>query len=77
MNIIIGHTNMDLDCIGSMVLARRLNPGYVAVRSRLIHPVAQNLYNIYQPVIDFRHIEELRNEPIENAIVVDTRSRAG
>ncbi len=74
MNIIIGHTNMDLDCIGSMVLARRLNPGYVAVRSRLIHPVAQNLYNIYQPVIDFRHIEELRNEPIENAIVVDTRS---
>ncbi|HSV98317.1 MAG TPA: CBS domain-containing protein [Spirochaetota bacterium] len=74
MNIIIGHTNMDLDCIGSMVLARRLNPGYVAVRSRLIHPVAQNLYNIYQPVIDFRQIEEVKSGPVENVIVVDTRS---
>ncbi len=74
MNIIIGHTNMDLDCIGSMVLARRLNPGYVAVRSRLIHPVAQNLYNIYQPVIDFRTIEEVKSGPVENIIVVDTRS---
>lgn len=74
MNIIIGHTNMDLDCVGSMVLARRLNPGYVAVRSRLIHPVAQNLYNIYNPVVDFRQIEDLKASAIENVIVVDTRS---
>lgn len=74
MNIIIGHTNMDLDCIGSMVLARRLNPGYVAVRSRLIHPVAQNLYNIYNPVVDFIKIEEAMRGEIGNVIVVDTRS---
>ena len=41
MNIIIGHTNMDLDCIASIVLAGKLYPDYKKVRSRLIHPVAK------------------------------------
>ncbi len=41
MNIIIGHSNMDLDCIASIVLAGKLYPGYKKVRSRLIHPVAK------------------------------------
>ncbi len=74
MNIIIGHTNMDLDCIASIVIASRLFPDYKPVRSRLIHPVAKNLFNMMKKNLNFSTISEVENEPIENIIIVDTRS---
>ena len=74
MNIIIGHTNMDLDCIASIVLAGKLYPDYKKVRSRLIHPVAKNLYNLMKKQIDFFTYKDVINEDIENIVVVDTRS---
>lgn len=74
MKIIIGHTNMDLDCIGSIVLAKYLYPDYKAVMSRLIHPSAKNLANLYQNHLDFKTPDELKNEDIEEIIIVDTRS---
>ena len=75
MNILLGHTNMDLDCIGSIVLARYLYPGYVPVKSRLIHPVANNLYNIYQNHLGFINPLDLAGETVEHIIVLDTRSK--
>jgi len=75
MKIIVGHTNMDLDCIGSMVLARYLFPDHVPVRSHLIHPVARNLYNLYQGRLGFLSVGELAGQPVERMVVVDTRSR--
>ena len=75
MNIIVGHTNMDLDCFGSMVLARYLYPDHQLIRSRLIHPVAKNLYNLYQNRLDLLPSKELKQQHIENMIVVDTRKR--
>ena len=74
MNIIIGHTNMDMDCIASMVVASRIFPGYKAIRSRLIHPVAKNLYNMMKKNLDFLSQSDIDNETIENIVVVDTRS---
>ncbi len=74
MRIIVGHTNMDLDCLGSLVLARRLFPGFRAVASRHIHPVARNLYNMYGDLLDLISLEELVLEPVEGIVVVDTRS---
>ncbi len=74
MNIIIGHTNMDMDCIASIVIASRLFPGFRAVRSRLIHPVAKNLYNMMKKNLNFLTLNEIENEPIENIVIVDTRS---
>ena len=74
MNIIIGHSNMDLDCMGSIVLARYLYPDYIPVRSRLIHPVARNLYNMYQYHLDFISSDELRDVKVEKIVMVDTRS---
>ena len=74
MNIIIGHSNMDLDCIASIVLAGKLYPDYKKVRSRLIHPVAKNLYNLMKKQIDFLNLKDVINEDIENIVVVDTRS---
>jgi tRNA nucleotidyltransferase (CCA-adding enzyme) len=75
MRFIIGHTNMDLDCLGSIVLARLLFPGFRAVRSRLIHPVARNLYHLYADHLDFATVEEMAAEAVEELVVVDTRSR--
>jgi tRNA nucleotidyltransferase (CCA-adding enzyme) len=76
MRIIVGHTNMDLDCLGSLVLARRLYPEYRAVASNLIHPVARNLFNFYRPQLDLASVDELAGEPVERIIVVDTRCYA-
>jgi tRNA nucleotidyltransferase (CCA-adding enzyme) len=75
MRVIVGHSNMDFDCLGSMVLARVLYPDHRAVRSRLIHPVARTLYNLYADRLDLAPIGELPREPVEGIVVVDTRSR--
>jgi tRNA nucleotidyltransferase (CCA-adding enzyme) len=39
---------MDLDCLASLILVKKLFPDYRLVRSKLIHPVAQNLYYFYE-----------------------------
>jgi len=59
-----------------MALARLLFPGFRAVRSRLIHPVARTLYNLYADHLDMAALEDIKDEPIEALLVVDTRSRA-
>lgn len=76
MELIIGHTNSDLDCFGSMVLARYLYPKAVLVRSRLIHPVAQKLYSLYRNHLNMSTFKELRGEKVDRIIIVDTRTRA-
>ncbi|GHV30014.1 hypothetical protein AGMMS4952_16430 [Spirochaetia bacterium] len=72
MNIAFGHTNMDLDCLGSLILVKKLFPDYRMVRSRIIHPVAQNLYHFYEKYFDFLNPRDLEGEAIENIIIVDT-----
>ncbi|GHV64269.1 hypothetical protein AGMMS49587_16310 [Spirochaetia bacterium] len=72
MNIAFGHTNMDLDCLGSLILVKKLFPQYRLVRSKLIHPAARNLYNLYQNYFDFLDPKDLEEEHIENIIIVDT-----
>jgi len=75
MKIVIGHTNMDLDCFGSMVLARTLYPSHRLVASHLVHPVARALYNLYQNHLDLLPAKELKHEAVEHVVIVDTRSR--
>ncbi|MDR1932792.1 MAG: CBS domain-containing protein [Spirochaetales bacterium] len=72
MNIAFGHTNMDLDCLGSLILIKKLYPDYRLVRSKLIHPAAQNLYTLYNGYFDFLNPKELEREHIKNIIIVDT-----
>ncbi len=76
MKIIIGHSNMDLDCIGSISMAKYLFPDHIPVKSRHIHPVARKLQNLYQHHLDFRTTKELDGEPIERIVIVDTRTRS-
>lgn len=75
MKIIFGHSNMDLDCFGSIALAKYLYPDHQAVQSQLIHPIARNLYNLYQNRFGFISPKDLKDHPIESIIVVDTRSK--
>ncbi|MGL4370455.1 MAG: DHH family phosphoesterase, partial [Spirochaetota bacterium] len=75
MKIIVGHSNLDLDSIGSMVLARYLFPDHRPVASRFIHPVAKNLFNLYSHHLDFLPPQELAGNQIEHIVVVDTRSQ--
>jgi tRNA nucleotidyltransferase (CCA-adding enzyme) len=72
MNIAFGHTNMDADCLGSLILVKKIFPDYRLVRSRMIHPAAQNLYSFYQGYFNFLDPKDLENEIIDNIIIVDT-----
>jgi tRNA nucleotidyltransferase (CCA-adding enzyme) len=74
MNIAFGHTNMDLDCLGSLILIKKLFPDYQLVKSKLVHPAAQNVYTLYRTYFNFVETKELKNETIENVIIVDTSS---
>lgn len=76
MNILVGHTNMDMDCIGSLVLGKYLFPDHQPIRSRLIHPVAQTLYNLYKKKLNFLPSKELNGKTIENIVIFDTRSHS-
>lgn len=74
MNIIVGHANMDLDCIGSIVLAKYIFPDHLPVKSHLVHPVARNLMNLYENRLGFATTADLKGQRIERIVVVDTRS---
>jgi tRNA nucleotidyltransferase (CCA-adding enzyme) len=75
MKIIVGHTNMDLDCMGSMVMAKYLFPDHIPFKSRHIHPVARKLQNLYEHHLNFRDPKQLKDLDVERMVVVDTRTR--
>ncbi|MCK5197870.1 MAG: CBS domain-containing protein [Spirochaetales bacterium] len=74
MKLIVGHTNMDMDCLGSMALAKLLYPDHQLVRSRLTHPVARDFYNLYDSYFNFLSVRDIKGASVESLVVVDTRS---
>lgn len=74
MKIIVGHSNMDLDCIGSMVLAKYLFPEHVPVRSHLVNPVARKLMHLYERRLALATAAELKGKSLSHVVVVDTRN---
>jgi tRNA nucleotidyltransferase (CCA-adding enzyme) len=76
VKIIVGHTNTDLDCVGSMVLARYLFPDHRCVRSHLVRPIARNAFDLFEKQLAFLAAEDLRRQRVDHMVVVDTRSRA-
>jgi tRNA nucleotidyltransferase (CCA-adding enzyme) len=74
IKIIVGHGSMDLDCIGSIILAKYLFPDHVPVKSHLVHPVARKLMNLYEHRLGFVTTAELKGQSIERIVVVDTCS---
>ena len=74
MNIAFGHSNMDLDCLGSLILVKKLFPDYVLVRSKIIHPAAYSVYNLYEDYFNCVFPKDLEKEKIDHIIIVDTSS---
>ena len=72
MNIAFGHTNMDYDCLGSLLMVKKLFPDFRLIRSNRIHPAAQNMYDFYSSYFDFLSPKDILGEKIENIIIVDT-----
>ena len=72
MDIAFGHTNMDFDCLGSLILVKKLFPSYRLVRSNRIHPATQNMYDFYTSYFDFLTPKDISGETIDNIIIVDT-----
>jgi len=72
MDIAFGHTNMDFDCFGSLILVKRLFPTYRLVRSSRIHPAAQVMYDFYEDYFNFLSSKDISKEKIDNIIIVDT-----
>jgi tRNA nucleotidyltransferase (CCA-adding enzyme) len=72
MDIAFGHSNMDFDCFGSLILIKRLFPTYRLVRSSRIHPAAQVMYDFYEEYFNFLSLKDISGEKIENIIIVDT-----
>ncbi|MDR1784914.1 MAG: CBS domain-containing protein [Spirochaetaceae bacterium] len=76
MNVAFGHTGMDLDCFGSLIVIKKLFPDYQLVKSRLLHPSSQNLYTLYRDYFNFAEPRDLKNADIGAVIIVDTSSAA-
>jgi tRNA nucleotidyltransferase (CCA-adding enzyme) len=72
MDIAFGHTNTDLDCLGSLILVKKLFPGYKLLKSSRIHPAAQHMYGFYSKYFDFLNPHDIYGEKIDNIIIVDT-----
>lgn len=73
--VIVGHSNMDLDCFGSIALARYLFPGYVTLQSRHIHPTARNLATMFRNHLGLVPSRDFKDRRVEHLVVLDTRSR--
>jgi tRNA nucleotidyltransferase (CCA-adding enzyme) len=71
---IVGHSNMDLDCFGSIALARHLYPTYLTIQSRHVHPVARPLVTMYRDHLALAPSKDLKGQSVEHLVVLDTRS---
>jgi tRNA nucleotidyltransferase (CCA-adding enzyme) len=74
VNIAFGHSNMDFDCLGSLILVKKLFPGYQLVRSIRIAPAAHRLYTLYEKYFDCVYPKDISGSRIDNIIIVDTSS---
>ena len=72
MDVAFGHTNMDFDCLGSLLLVKKIFPGFALVRSNRIHPAAQNMFDYCKDYFDFLAPKDISGEKIDNIIIVDT-----
>lgn len=76
MIAVIGHSNTDNDCLGSMVLIRYIYPKSILIKSTLVHPIAKNLYSLYADFLNLTSINDIPLEKIEKIVIVDTRTKA-
>jgi tRNA nucleotidyltransferase (CCA-adding enzyme) len=67
---------MDLDCLGSLVLAGVLFPDHKPVRSRLAHPAVKEALTVFAYDLPLLTLKDIRGAAPSSLIVVDTRTRS-
>lgn len=75
LKLILGHSNMDLDSLGSIALARILYPDHRGVASSIVHPAARGVHMMYRDHLDLLPANGLEGAAPDSIVVVDTRSR--
>ena len=74
MNIIIGHSNTDLDCLASILAAHKLYPDHEMVISDTLNPLTNSVVSYFVTMLEFKRPSDLKDIPIDHIVVVDTRS---
>ncbi len=72
MKVIVGHENLDLDALGSMVLARYLHPGARLVRVGGLEGRVREVVELFADHLALLDEDELELERVEQVIVCDT-----
>lgn len=74
MVIILGHENLDLDALGSMVLARYLHPGARLVRVGGFDSRIQKVLDDYGDKLEILDEDEVEPQQVSSLVVCDTSS---
>jgi tRNA nucleotidyltransferase (CCA-adding enzyme) len=72
MDIAFGHSHTDFDCLGSLIMVKKLFPSCRLIRSNHISPAARNLFDFYEDCFDFLVPRDLDGQRIDRIIIVDT-----
>ncbi|MEA1969277.1 MAG: CBS domain-containing protein [Thermodesulfobacteriota bacterium] len=74
MKIIVTHKGTDFDALASLVAAKLIYPGAVAVLPRTINPNLKGFLSIHKDLFDFYSPSEIDMDEVKTMIVVDTNS---
>ncbi len=72
MNIILGHQNLDFDCLASMVAAKKLHPEAKIYLQPTAEGGVLEFLNLYRDHFSFFRYSEYRQPSLGKVIVVDT-----
>lgn len=75
MDAIVGHENMDFDCLASMVAASRLHPEAEIFLQPTSEGPVRDYLNLYREHFDFRRFKDFDPASLETLIVVEANNR--
>lgn len=75
MKYIIGHENMDFDCVASMVAVNQLHPEAKLFLQPTVEGSVKEFLNLYQDDFSFHRSTERTEGPVDTLIVVDTNRK--
>lgn len=75
MRIVITHHNADLDALASVMAARKLHPGSVALRGRSVSQPVHRYLALHKDVFPMEYYHAIEADAVEEVIIVDVRDR--
>jgi tRNA nucleotidyltransferase (CCA-adding enzyme) len=75
MRIVITHHNADLDALASVMAARKLHPGAIALRGRSVSQPVHRFLALHKDIFPMEFYHAVDPEDVEEVIIVDVRDR--